>query len=54
MAAVSARLARVAVRDVPTAVIALASLALLLKWRVSSTWLVLGGALAGLLLSALG
>lgn len=53
MAAVSAQLARVAIRDVPTAFIALASLVLLLRWRVSSTWLVLGGACAGLLLTAL-
>ncbi len=54
MAAVSLQLARAAVRDVPTALVALASLALLLRYRVNSTWLVLGGALVGLGLSALG
>jgi chromate transporter len=52
MAAVSGQLARAAVRDVPTALIALASLALLLRFRVSSTWLVLGGAVVGLALAA--
>jgi len=52
MAAVSVQLARAAVVDAPTALIALASLALLLGFRVSSTWLILGGAVVGLLLAA--
>jgi chromate transporter len=51
MAAVSSQLARAAVRDVPTVLIALASLLLLLRFRVSSTWLVLGGAIVGILLA---
>lgn len=54
MAAVSFQLARAAVRDVATALIALASLALLLRFRVNSTWLILGGAGVGLLLAAFG
>ncbi len=54
MAAVSVQLARAAVTEVPTALIALASLVLLLRFRVSSTWLVLGGAIAGLLLGGRG
>ncbi len=43
-------LVRQAVVDVPTAVIALLSLALLWRWKVKEPLLVLGGALAGLLL----
>ena len=54
MAAVSFQLARASLQDVPTALIALASLALLVRFRVNSTWLVLGGALAGLVLYARG
>ncbi len=50
MAAVSAHLARASVTDLPTAAIALASLFLLVAFRVNSTWLVLGGAVAGLAL----
>jgi chromate transporter len=50
MAAVSVQLARASVRDVSTALIALASLALLVRFRVNSTWLVLGGAIVGLVL----
>lgn len=52
MAAVSFQLGRAAVIDVPTALIALGSLVLLLRFRVSSSWLVLGGAAVGLLLAA--
>jgi putative chromate ion transporter len=51
MAAASSQLARAAVRDVLTALIALASLVLLLRFRVNSTWLVLGGAIVGILLA---
>ena len=43
-------LVRQAVVDVPTAVIALLGLALLWRWKVKEPLLVLGGALAGLLL----
>ncbi len=52
MAAVSFQLGRAAVIDVPTALIALGSLVLLLRFRVNSTWLVLGGAVVGLFLAA--
>jgi chromate transporter len=50
MAVVAAQLARAAVTDVATAAIALASGALLLGRRVSSSWLVAAGAAAGLAL----
>jgi chromate transporter len=50
MAAVSAQLARTAVVDAPTAGIAIASLALLLLFRVNSTWLIAGGALLGVVM----
>jgi chromate transporter len=49
MAAAGVALARVAVTGPATALVALASLALLLRFRVGSTWLVLGGAALGLL-----
>ena len=54
MAAVSAQLARAAVTDLPTALIGVAALGLLLRFRVSSTWLVLGGALVGIALGVVG
>jgi chromate transporter len=54
MAAVSVQLARAAVRDIPTALIALVALVLLVLFRVNSTWLVLGGAIVGLVLGARG
>jgi len=47
MGVVSFQLARTAISDVPTAAIALVS-ALLLRYRVSSSWLVAGGAALGL------
>jgi chromate transporter len=50
MAIVTWQLARAAVVDVPTALLALISLILLLRFRVNSAWLVGGGALLGLLL----
>jgi chromate transporter len=49
MAVVSTQLARAAVVDLPTALLAIASMLLLVRWRVNSSWLVLGGAAAGLL-----
>ena len=49
MAVVTAQLARAAVVDLPTALLAGAS-ALLLALRVSSSWLLAGAAAAGLLL----
>lgn len=53
MAAVSARLARAAIVDLPTAAIAAVSLGLLLRFRINSAWLVAGGAVAGLASSAI-
>jgi chromate transporter len=53
MALVTAQLARAAVVDVATAVIALVAATLLIRFRVSSAWLVPAGALAGLALTAL-
>ncbi|MGZ6125016.1 MAG: chromate efflux transporter [Myxococcales bacterium] len=48
MAAVTLSLARAAIVDVPTAALALAAAVLLVRFRINSAWLVLGGALAGL------
>jgi chromate transporter len=50
MAVVTAELARSAVLDVPTALLAAAAAVLLLRYRVNASWLVLGGAVAGLVL----
>jgi chromate transporter len=47
MAVVAVQLGRAAIVDLPTVVLALASGVLLLRFRVNSTWLVLGGAAAG-------
>ena len=54
MAVVSFSLARHAVVDVPTAAIALASGVLLVRFRLNSAWLVLGGALVGWTVNRLG
>jgi chromate transporter len=48
MAAVSGQLARTAVVDALTAAIAAASLLLLVRFRLGSTWLIVGGAVVGL------
>jgi chromate transporter len=48
MAVVTWQLGRTAVPDVPTAILALGSAVLLLRYRVDSSWLVLGGAVFGL------
>lgn len=48
MVAVSAHLGRAAVVDGPTALIAMASAFLLLRFKVNATWLILGGAVIGL------
>jgi chromate transporter len=48
MAFVTWQLARAALVDSVTVVIAVASAFLLLRWKVNSAWLVLGGAIAGL------
>ena len=44
------RLGRAALVDIPTVALALASALLLIRFRVNSSWLVLGGALLGLAL----
>jgi chromate transporter len=48
MAAVTWKLGRASVFDVVTIGIALASLVLLIRYRINSTWLILGGAVMGL------
>jgi chromate transporter len=52
MAIVSAQLGRAALVDVPTALLAAASALLLVRFKVSSVWLVVGGAIAGTVLRA--
>lgn len=47
MGAVTLELGRAAVVDPVTALLALVALALLVRWRVNSAWLVLGGGLVG-------
>lgn len=54
MAAVSLTLARTALLDGPTIALAVLSALLLLRYRVNSAWLVLGGAVLGFGLHALG
>jgi chromate transporter len=53
MAVVAAQLARSAIVDVPTAALAAISGLLLLRYKVNSTWLVLGGAAVSLAAHAL-
>jgi chromate transporter len=48
MGVVTWQLGRAAVVDVPSALLAAAGVVLLLRWRVNSAWLVLGGAVVGL------
>ena len=54
MAVVTWQLGSSAVRDVPTAVLALASAVLLLRYRVNSSWLILGGGALGIAAHFLG
>jgi chromate transporter len=54
MAVVSVELGRAALIDGPTVALALVSAALLIRYRVNPAWLVLGGAAAGLGVTALG
>lgn len=49
MALVAVQLGRAALQDVPAALLGLAAAALLLRSRVNPTWLILGGAVVGLL-----
>lgn len=53
MAGVTVELGRAALVDLPTILIAALALLLLLRTRISSVWLILGGALAGAALNAL-
>lgn len=53
MAVVAFQLARAALVDVPTVGIAVAGAILLVRWKVNSTWLVVGAAVAGALVQAL-
>lgn len=50
MAVVTAQLGRSAIVDVPTASLAAIGAVLLLRFRLNSTWLVLGGAASGALI----
>ena len=52
MAGVTFRLGVDALRTWPSWVIALASFAVLLRWKISPAWIVLGGGIAGFLLAA--
>lgn len=52
MAAVSFKLAQASLPDAPTVLLAIASLALLVKTKISSFWLIIGGGLAGFLIKA--
>lgn len=51
MAGVTVRLGADALRGWPAWIIAAASLAILLRWKVSPAWIVLGGGIAGLFLA---
>ena len=51
MAAVTFQLASSSLTDFPTVLIAIASLVLLLRYKINSTWLIAGGALIGFSLS---
>ena len=53
MAAVTVDLARNSIVDIPTALLAIAAAVLLIRFRVNSTWLIIGGALVGLAVSFL-
>ena len=52
MAGVTVRLGIDALRGWPAILISLASLAVLLRWKISPAWIVLGGGIAGLLLAS--
>jgi chromate transporter len=53
MGVVTWRLGIAAVIDLPTALLAIGSAVLLIRFRLNSLWLVLGGGLIGLLIYAL-
>ncbi len=48
MAVVAVQLGRASLVDIPAAVIALVGTVLLVRWKVNSTWLVFGAAIAGI------
>jgi len=54
MAGVTLQLGRAALVDVPTILVALAAAVLLFRFKVNATWLIVGGAVVGLILSAVG
>ncbi|HVU51727.1 MAG TPA: chromate efflux transporter [Polyangia bacterium] len=54
MAVVTVELGRAAIVDAATAALGVAAALVLLRWKTSSTWLVLGGAALGLVAHALG
>ncbi len=54
MAGVTLQLGRAALVDVPTVLVALAAAVLLFRFKVNATWLIVGGAVVGLILSAVG
>jgi chromate transporter len=53
MAAVTVQLAQTAFVDIVSVTLGIIALILLLRFKINSTWLVVGGALAGLLIAAL-
>jgi chromate transporter len=54
MVAVTAQLGRAAIVDLPTALLGLISAALLLRFKINATWLVVGGAAVGVSAHLLG
>ena len=53
MGAVTVDLGRASLINIPTIIIALVSIVLLMRFKINSTWLIVGGAMIGLLTSAL-
>jgi chromate transporter len=53
MAVVTVQLGRAALADVVTILIAVSAAVLLSKWKVNSAWLIVGGAIAGIMTSGL-
>ena len=53
MAVVTVQLGRAAIVDGITVALAVLSAALLLRYRINATWLILGGAVVGLLRAAI-
>jgi chromate transporter len=52
MAAVTIELGRTAIIDLPTAALAAIGAVVLVRYKPNSAWLVLGGAIVGLVLTA--